>query len=233
MNKISIVLFGLLIILATPFKAISQHQIGVSFGYGIPYYKVKAAKSNTTIEYQPNHAFITEITYKKRWPGIFNFGGDLNFINRNIQIDVDQPTLNADVYTSNSYSLYLTNIDAFAEFKFGTKIKYYLQIGPALSFMVFSQEDGYTQVKDNNGSGQTVTTYHNGNAQDIFPIINSYLYTGAGIDIPINDQWYISGKFQYQYEMGALSNSSENSYYNRSIYFQLGATYILPGLDHK
>lgn len=234
MNKsilsIIIVLVFLNLVPATLF---SQHQIGLSFGYGIPYYKANPVNNGTTISTEPNYAYIAEITYKKRWPGILNIGGDLNFINRNVQINQNTNTLTANVYSDNEFSLYYTNIDAFAEFKLGKKVKYYFQIGPALSFMVFSQMDGYTDIKSSNGNGQTIKTFNTGDATDYFPTISAYIYTAAGIDYPINENWYLSGKFQFQYQTAASSKATENSYSTRGIYFQLGATFILPGLEQK
>ncbi len=219
-----------LILCSIPSTSYAQQHIGINFGYGIPFYKINIATNETYIAYTPNDAFIAEINYKKRWPGFFSIGGDLNFNNRNIKLDMKQNSFDNIIVSSNDFYLYYTNIDVFAEFKFGRKTKFYLQIGPALSFMIFSQMEGYTEITNNNGSSQKIKTFNDGNATDYFSIFNNYFYSAAGIDIPMNSNWYISGKFQFQYETGSDNYGQYNSISNRGLYFQLGATYILPSL---
>ncbi len=233
MNTKSIIIILFLIGIST-FSIKAQSQFGLNFGYGIPYYHIKINTKNTEISYEPNQAFEIEFNYKNRWPGLINFGSSISYQYKNLRIDETRTSTEILLTRSIDYNLNYLYIKAFPEFVFGEKIRYYLQVGPSLSFLIYSDIDGYTDIQENTqGQTTTVRTEESGSATEEFQIIEAGFFLGAGIDIPINRNWNVNANLQYQYGINSWYVKEENAYSERSIFFKLGLVYKISGLGDK
>jgi len=218
----------LLIIILTSFYGIStaQHQLGINLAYGIPYYNIVNNNNNSTIEYTPKELIDVEFNYKKRWPGTVNFGSSISYQYQSSQFYVDNTTTSSHVYQSRNYQLNYINIKVFPEFVFGKKLKFYFQIGPSMSFMVYSDMYGYTDISGNI-NGITIHNIEDGTAKDDFDIINFLLFGGLGLDYPINENLLVSCGVQFQYNINSWFAIEDNAYSDRSLLFKLGLAYKL------
>jgi len=218
----------LLIIILTSFYGVSsaQHQLGVNIAYGIPYYNIVNNNNNSTIEYTPKELIDIEFNYKKRWPGTINFGSSISYQYQSSQFNVESITPNSYVYQSRNYQLNYINIKVFPEFIFGEKIKFYFQIGPSMSFMVYSDMYGYTDVSESI-NGVKISTIDTGTATDDFDIINFLIFGGLGLDYPINENLLVSCGVQFQYNINSWFAREDNAYSDKSLLFKLGFGYKL------
>ena len=208
-------------------KGISQSIAGFNLGYGIPYYKI-INNSSSTIDYSPKSLYDIELNYKKRWPGTLNFGSSISYQFQGSHFNVEEITPGAYVYQSRDYLLHFINIKAFPEFVFGDLVKFYFQIGPSMSFMIYSDIDGYTKVSKDKNSPTKVKTEDSGSASEIFDVFNFLFFMGAGIDIPINDKIAINASTQFQYNINSWFAVDHNTYSDRSLIFRIGLSYKLP-----
>ncbi len=211
---------------------ISQSIAGVNFGYGIPYYKI-INNSKSEINYTPKNLYDIELVYKKRWPGILNFGSSISYQFQGSHFDVEESSPIAYVYQSRDYKLHFINIKAFPEFVFGDLIKFYLQVGPSMSFLIYSNINGYTDVSKDKNSETKIRTEDSGSANEVFDVINFLLFTSAGVDIPINNKIMLSVAAQFQYNTNSWFSVEDNTYSDRSIIFKLGLTYKLQEVSDK
>ncbi|RLD39784.1 MAG: hypothetical protein DRI86_16355 [Bacteroidetes bacterium] len=205
----------------------SQSIVGVNFGYGIPYYNI-VINNNANIDYTPKNLIDIELNYKKRWPGTLNFGSSISYQFQGSHFNVDEVKPGAYVYQSRDYYLHFINIKAFPEFVFGNNLKYYLQLGPSMSFLVYSDIDGYTEVSKDKNNPTKVITEDSGSASEVFDIFNFMLFMGAGIDVPIDDKITINANIQFQYNINSWFAVEHNTYSDRSLIFKIGLSYKLP-----
>ena len=219
-------IFTILFISVFYLISIAQHQIGGNISYGIPYYKIVNTNSNATINYTPEQLYDIELNYKKRWPGVLNFGSSISYQFQSSHFEKEVITPNSYVFQERNYQLNYINIKVFPEFVYGENIKISLQLGPSISFLVYSDINGYTDVS-NSINGVKIRTEESGTASDDFDIVNFLLFAGAGIDIPINDNILINGGIQYQYNINSWFAVEENTYSDRSLIFRLGIAYKL------
>ena len=217
----------ILIFIIFSIKGFSQSLAGINLGYGIPYYQIINNKA-AQIDYTPKSLFDLELNYKKRWPGILNFGSSISYQFQSSHFNVEETTPISYVYQSRDYKLHFINIKAFPEFIFGDKIRYYFQIGPSMSFMVYSDIDGYTEISEKENSPTKLRTEDSGSASEVFDIFNFMFFMGAGIDIPINEKMLVSASAQYQYNINSWFAVEHNTYSDRSLIFRIGISYKLP-----
>ena len=226
-------LYLTIFILSFSLSAISQHQIGLNFGYGSSFYKIKNGemKQNKTITYTPNSAFEFEINYKKRWPGMLNFGTSLSYQQHNINVYETSDGEKSLYIKSIDYTTNYLYLKGFPEFIFGNKIKYYIQIGPTLSMLLSSTEQGYVDISSKESNPPT--TFHNimdGDAYETFNKFSFGFFGGLGVDVPVADNITISLSSQFDYSINSWFKKDNDTYSSRALIFRIGVNYIIRGI---
>ena len=208
----------------------AQNQIGLNAAYGMSYYNIKEGGpyTNVKIDYMAKPAMEVEINYKKRWPGIINFGTSLSYQRHNIEVSKKYNDDNYLVDQLVDYKLNMLYLKAFPEFVYGKKIRYYFQIGPSLAYMFSSEANGY--IDKTNKSTSPITTVKSiigGDAQNIFNTFSFGFFTGIGVDFPISDNISLSLSAQFDYSINSWFKKEHDIYSSRTLLFKIGANYII------
>jgi len=222
------ILFTIILSIVIGLSSYSQNQVGANIGYGISYYNIKQYNNNIQLTYTPKSAYEIEINYKKRWPGLLNFGTSVSFQNQKLKVNSSYKDSKNNFDKSVDYKLNNIYIKAFPEFIFGNKIRYYVQIGPSLSIMTSSESDGYLDITGI--AGNEPITVHNiitGDASTIFNTFSFGFFGGLGIDIPLSDNFTISASSQLDYSINSWFNKENDIYSSRALIFRIGANYII------
>ena len=226
-------LYLIIIFFSFGISAMAQHQIGVNIGYGSSFYKIKNGdmNKNKTIKYTPNSAAEIEINYKKRWPGVVNFGASLSYQKHSISVNetyVGEKSLfvkEVDYKTNNLY------LKAFPEFIYGNKIKFYMQIGPALSILMSSSADGYLDISSQETIPPTIIhSIIDGDAYETFNKFSFGFFGGLGVDFSVSDNITISLSSQFDYSINSWFKKDNDTYSSRALIFRIGANYIIKGI---
>jgi len=219
-----------LLLTVTSLGLFAQKQIGFNASYGMSYYNIKEGGpyTNVKIDYKAKPAMEFELNFKKRWPGIINFGTSLSYQRHNIEVSKKYTDEDFVIDQLVDYKLNMLYLKAFPEFVYGEKIRYYFQIGPSLSYMFSSVASGY--IDKTNKSISPITTINSmigGNAQNIFNTFSFGFFTGIGIDFPVGDNITLSLSSQFDYSINSWFKKDHDIYSSRVLYFRIGANYII------
>ncbi len=226
MRKILILLF---ISISTLISA--QNQIGINLGYGIPYYKIDISESNQNnnmdISYKTNQAYNISLVYKKLWPGLVSFGSSISYQFHSIHVNESSQYKTSSIITDADYKLNYINIKAFPEFAYGDKFRFYFQVGPSLAILFDSSVDGYTDIITPlvTGGESKIRNILSGDASGTFNMFSFGFFGGMGIDFPISDKIVLSSSIKYQHSINSWFEQYENTYSDRSLFFNIGCSY--------
>lgn len=217
MNKT--LLTSLFLLLA--FSVFSQSQLGFKVSYLYPNYKLTSTPPTSTQTFNVDNGLSYCLDYKRRWPGVFNFGGGLEYYRKKSHVMMDYKSLGANVKHDVNYTLDYLNIHLLPEFVYGEKLRTYFQVGPYMGFMLSSNGNGEKTISDSNGS---VTIEENESVSEYFPVIDWGMFLGVGAEYPILNRMKLA--IELQYTRGFAGYAKEDQYVFATKNFTAGISLI-------
>ncbi|RLD65914.1 MAG: hypothetical protein DRI84_05870, partial [Bacteroidetes bacterium] len=108
-----------LLFLAFAYSGIAQSQMGLKVSYLIPNYKITSHPPNSTESISVNNGINYSLNYKRRWPGLFNFGAELEYHQIGSHFTMEYKSLGADVYRDMDLTTNYLNFRLLPEFVYG------------------------------------------------------------------------------------------------------------------
>jgi len=220
-----------MLFLAFAFGGFAQSQIGLKIGYLMPSYKITSTPPNSTEEFSMQNGMNYTLNYKRRWPGLFNFGAELEYHQIQSHFKMQYKSLGADVNRDVNFTTHYLNIRLLPEFVYGKKLKTYFQVGPYMGFLLSSNATGVRILTDNT-TGE-VKIYENTSASDNFPGIDWGIFVGLGAEYPISKHLKLG--FDAQYSRGFAGFAQEDEYVFATRNFTIGFSfiYVLKGYSER
>ena len=211
----------LLILMLWAAAGIAQSQFGFKAAYLIPNYKITSTPPNSTETLNEDNNLAFTLNYKRRWPGLFNFGGEIEYYQVNSHFNSTYTSLGAHVERDVDFTVNYLNFRILPEFVFGKKFRPYIQIGPYLGFLLKSTAKGYRILSDENGS---VKLDEDMDASDDFANVDWGIFMGAGAEYPIGKSFKIA--VELQYTRGFAQFAQEDKYVFATRNFTMGLSFI-------
>jgi len=210
-----------LFFLALVVSGFSQSEVGFKFGYLIPNYKITSTPSNSTENFTIQNGLNYSINYKRRWPGLFNFGAEIEYHQIQSHFNLNYKSLGADVISEMDFSTNNLIVRLLPEFVYGQKLRAYFQIGPYMGFLLSSHAKGESVITD--GTNQA-KIFRDDSADDFFPGIDWGIFFGGGLEYPLSKQ--IKLALELQYTRGFAGYSQSDEYVLATQNFTMGLSFI-------
>ncbi|RUA31895.1 MAG: hypothetical protein DSY76_00930 [Bacteroidetes bacterium] len=217
MNKTLLTSFFLIL----AFSVFSQSQIGFKVSFLNPSYKLTSTPPNSTEIFTVENGLSYSLDYKRRWPGLFNFGAGIDYHRKQSHFLMDYKSLGTNVKRDVDYTVDYLNIHLLPEFVYGEKLRTYFQVGPYIGFLLSSNVKGERIVSDNNGS---ITIEEDERVSENFPGIDWGVFFGAGAEYPISKS--IKLAIELQYARGFAGFAKEDQYVFATKNFTAGISFI-------
>ena len=217
--------------LAFVIAGFTQSQMGLKIGYLNPNYKITSSPPNSNQEFTVDNGLNYAINYKRRWPGLFNFGGEIEFHQKKSDFLLEYKSLGADVYRNVHFNNSYLNLRLLPEFVYGEKLRAYFQVGPYMGFRLASSATGERVVTDGNGS---ITI--NEEAADVgkeFAPIDWGFFGGAGIEYPISERFKLGLEAQYSYGLAGFAQNDVYIFATRNFTASLSVIYVFKGYSDR
>ncbi len=219
-----------ILFLAIAMGGFSQSQIGVKFGYLIPNYKITSTPPSSTESISVNNGLNYCLNYKRRWPGLFNFGAEMEYHQITSHFTMEYNSLGADVYRDMDLTTNYLNFRLLPEFVYGKKLRFYLQVGPYMGFLLSSNAKGQRIVTDGTNK---VKADVDGSASDIFPGIDWGFFVGAGVEYPLSKRIKLAIDAQYSRGLAGFSQEDEYVFATQNFTVGLSFIYVLKGYAER
>jgi len=203
------------------FTAFSQSQIGFKVAYLNPNFKITSTPPNSTETFSVDNGLSYSVDYKRRWPGLFNFGAGFDYYRKKSHFLMEYKSLGANVKHDVNYTLDYLNIHLLPEFAYGKKLRTYFQVGPYIGFMLSSNGKGEKKISDSNGS---VIIKEDESVSEYFPGIDWGVFFGAGAEYPITKS--IKLALELQYTRGFAGYAKDDQYVFATKNFTAGISLI-------
>ena len=210
-----------IIFLAFTLSIFAQSQMGLKVGYLLPNYKLTSTPPNSREVYSVDDGMFYSLNYKRRWPGLFNFGGAVEYHQIKSHFTMEYKSLGADVYRDVDFTTDYLNIRLLPEFVYGEKFRVYFQVGPYMGFLLNSTVRGSRYVTDGNGK---VTIDEDGSANEDFPNVDWGIFFGGGAEYPIAKRVKLA--FEVQYARGFAGYAQDDEYIFATQNFTAGLSFI-------
>ena len=217
-------------ILAFTLSGLAQSQIGFKAGFLNPNYKVTSHPPNSNESFSVSNTMFYGLNYKRRWPGLFNFGAEVEYHQKKVHFTSDYKSIGADVHSDADYSLTYLNIRLLPEFVYGEKFRAYFQVGPYLGFLLSSNMEGTKIVSDGNGS---VKLDESGRVSEYFPKIDWGIFVGGGVEYPIGKRFKLAVELQYSRGLAGFAMDDEYIFATKNFTAGLGLIYVFKGYAER
>lgn len=224
-NYILIILFLSFII-----SGFTQSQIGLKVGYLLPNYKITSSPPNSREVYNVDDGLFYSMNYKRRWPGLFNFGAEMEYHQIKSQFVMEYKSIGVDVYRAVDFKTNYLNFRLLPEFVYGEKVRVYFQVGPYLGFLLSSNAKGTQFVTDGNGK---VTIIEDGSAKEDFPNIDWGVFFGGGAEFPIAKSVKLALEIQYTRGFAGYAQDDEYIFATQNFTAGLSFIYVLKGYAER
>jgi len=208
----------------------SQSQIGFKAAFLHPNFKLTSTPSYSTETFDIYNAMSYSLDYKRRWPGLFNFGVGVEYHRKKSHFITDYRSVGADVHSDYNYQLDYLNFKLLPEFVYGEKLRAYFQIGPYLGFLVSSNGNGSRKLDDGNGS---ITIEEDERVLDYFPGIDWGLLLGAGAEYPITARVKLAIEIQYMRGFAGFAKEDQYIYATKNFSAGLSFIYVFKGYAER
>ena len=219
-----------IIFLAFTFSGIAQSQIGLKVGYLMPNYKVTSHPPNSNESFSMNNGINYGLNYKRRWPGLFNFGAEMEYNKVESHFTMEYKPLGADVYREVGFTTNYLNFRLLPEFVYGEKLRSYFQVGPYMGFLLASNVNGLQIVNDGNAE---VTIVEDGSATDDFPAIDWGIFFGVGAEYPIAKSVKLAVELQYSRGFAGYAQSDKYVFATKNITASISFIYVFRGYAER
>jgi len=219
-----------ILFLTFAFGCFAQSQMGFKFGYLSPYFKITSSPSNSRDTYSVDDAMFYSLNYKRRWPGLFNFGAEVEYHQKKSEFVMEYTSLNAKVYRAVNFTTDYLNFRLLPEFVYGEKMRVYFQVGPYLGFLMNSTAKGKKVVTD----GSTdVVIYEDGNAKEDFPNIDWGIFFGGGAEYPLSKRVKLALELQYSRGFAGFAQDDEYIFATKNFTAGLSLIYVFKGYAER
>lgn len=219
-----------ILILTFAFSGMAQSQAALKVGYLMPNYKVTSHPPNSTETITMKNGMNYCLNYKRRWPGLFNFGAELEYHQIKSHMTNEYVSLGANVYRDLDLTTNYLNFRLLPEFVFGEKLRAYAQVGPFIGFLLSSNAKGHRVVTDGGG---TVDAYIDASASDIFPGIDWGLFFGGGVEYPIAKQFKLAIELQYTRGFAGYSQEDQYIFATQNFTASVGFIFVFKGYAER
>jgi len=219
-----------IIILAFTISGFAQSQIGLKVGYLLPNYKITSSPPNSRNIYNVDDGLFYSLSYKQRWPGLFNFGAEVEYHQIKSQFVMEYKSIGADVYRDVDFTTDYLNIRLLPEFVYGEKLRVYFQIGPYMGFLLNSNVKGSSIATDGNGK---VIIDEDGSANENFPTIDWGIFFGGGAEYPISKHVKLALELQYSRGFAGFAQDDEYIFATQNFTAGLSFIYVFKGYAER
>lgn len=223
------ILFSILFVVFA-LSGMTQSQMGLKVGYLMPSYKITSHPPNSTESFTMQNGMNYCLNFKRRWPGLFNFGAELEYHQIKSHMTNQYKSLGADVYRDMDLTTNYLNVRLLPEFVYGEKLRAYFQVGPYMGFLLSSNAKGPRIVTDGNGK---VEEYVDGSASDIFPGIDWGLFFGVGAEYPIAKQLKLAVELQYTRGFAGYAQDDVYIFATQNFTSSIGLIYVFKGYAER
>ena len=208
------------------FTAFSQSQIGFKVAFLNPNFKITSTPPNSTQTFNVNNGLSYSLDYKRRWPGLFNFGAGVEYHRKKSFFTMDYKSLGANVNQEINYTLDYLIIKVLPEFVYGEKLRAYFQVGPFMGFMLSSNGKGEKIIDDGNGS---VKILEDESVSENFPGIDWGVFFGAGAEYPITKSIKLAVELQYTRGFAGYAKSDQYIFATKNFTAGISFIYVFRG----
>jgi hypothetical protein len=184
-------------------------------------------------DYDSDDTFIIGLSFKERKDRVFNLGLSLDYLVRNVFIDAYYGGLGSWVYRDLDVDIHSINFRILPELRIGNRFAVYINAGPFVGYIIYTQKTGESSYGDINQNNYTVI--ESGSAKDVFNGMDFGFSASVGFEIPILAKISFHPEVCYSYVLnniasGAIGNNS-GGINSRNLYITIGVGYFINGFN--
>ncbi len=200
----------------------AQSQMGFRLSYLIPNYKITSSPEGSSETMSEDNGLAYTLSYKRRWPGVFNFGAEMEYNRIRSNLNSEYQSLDIKVHRITDFTTNYLDIRLLPEFVYGKKLKAYFQVGPFMGILLKSSASGSYCFSDDNGN--VSCSLQDGVATDDFPIIDWGIFVGGGVEYPLFERFKLA--LELQYSRGFARFTQKDNYVFATRNFSTGLSFI-------
>ena len=222
---VSFVFFGFLL------NVHAQSQMGFRVSYLIPNYRITSTPPGSSETMSEDNGLAYTLNYKRRWPGVFNFGVEMEYNQTKSNFESEYQDLDIKVHRTTDFITNYIDFRLLPEFVYGKKLKAYFQVGPFLGVLVKSSATGSYCFSDDNGN--VSCSLQDGTATDDFPIIDWGIFFGGGIEYPLFERLKLALELQYSRGFARFTQKDNYVFATRNFTTGLSLIYVFKGYSER
>jgi len=180
------------------------------------------------INFHSDNTYIIGLNFKERKDRIFNLSLNLDYLIRNVFVDAYYGGLGYWVYKDIEVNLHSINFQILPELRLGNRFAVYLNAGPYIGYIVYSQKNG--ESRHGNIDLEYHTEIESGSAKDLFSGFDLGVSATVGLEIPILKNIKTHPEFIYNLGLNNISTGSlgnSEGINSKNFFITLGIGYRL------